>query len=74
MIVYEIENMVTGDIGYVQADTEQQMIGQLKAKGFTEAPGLFLFGHNAKGEEVSAMSHMFAPVARLKHLKEQGKK
>jgi len=71
MIVYEIENMVTHESGYVTAPTELDMICGLKDKGFTEVPGLFLAGHNSKGEEVSAMDATFPPVARLKHLKDQ---
>jgi hypothetical protein len=71
MIIYEIENMETHASGYVSAPTEQEMIAGLKEKGFTEVPGLFLAGHNAKGEEVSAMEATFMPLGRLRHLNEQ---
>ena len=70
MIIYEIENMETHEKGYVQAPTELDMICGLKDKGFTEVPDLFLAGHNAAGQEVSAMEATFRPVTRLKHLKE----
>ena len=71
MIVYEIENMETHEIGYVQASTEKEMIAGLREKGFTEVPGMFLAGFNAKGEEVSAMAATFPPIGRLKHIARQ---
>jgi hypothetical protein len=72
MIVYEIENMETNEMGYVQAPTEQDMISRLKEKGFEQVSGFdFLAGHNAKGDEVSAMEATFPPVARLRPLKDQ---
>jgi hypothetical protein len=72
MIVYEIENMETNEIGYVQAPTELDMICGLIQKGFNEVAGSnFLAGLNSKDEEVSAMKAAFPPVARLKHITEQ---
>jgi hypothetical protein len=68
MIVYEIENMKTHESVYVQASCELDMICGLKEKGFTEIPGFFLAGYNAKGEEVSAMEAIFPPLRYLKHL------
>ena len=71
MVIYEIENMATNEVGYVQAPTELDMICGLKDKGFEQPAGFeFLAGQNSKGEEVSAMRATFMPVARLKHVSE----
>jgi len=69
MVIYEIENMETHEKVYVQCEYENLMISELKTKGFTEIPGMFLGAHNDKGEEISAMKATFAHVSSLKPIK-----
>ena len=69
MIVYEIENMETHEKAYVQCASEQFMISELKHKGFTEIPGMFLAAYNDKGEEIIAMETKLPHVSSLEPIR-----